>query len=185
MKHLDLNNDKLKHCILFFLEKINNVHLGRIKLMKLLYYVDFDHYQTFGEPVTNALYRKLPHGPVAKDAEKLIKKMVANGELKGFTAERKDGKKQHRLVTLTAKFESSKFSGSELETLERVAIEWEHKTAGEIEAASHAEAPWRVTVDGKAIDYELSYYRKPAAEEEIDKEIAKSPQFRAHVNSLP
>jgi hypothetical protein len=61
--------DKMQQVILFFLERINNVHLGRTKLMKLLYYVDFDHYERHGRTVTGAAYRKLPHGPVPQEAK--------------------------------------------------------------------------------------------------------------------
>src|SRR5712672_1692203 len=70
---------EMQQVILYFLERINNVHLGRTKLMKLLYFVDFDHYEKYGESVTGAVYRKLPHGPYPKDEEKLIKKMQQKG----------------------------------------------------------------------------------------------------------
>src|SRR5947207_7601192 len=76
------SEEKLQQVILYFLEHINNVHLGRTKLMKLLYFVDFDHAEKYGRPVTGAVYRKLPHGPYPKDAEKLIARMVKTGLVK-------------------------------------------------------------------------------------------------------
>ena len=69
------SEEKLQQVILYFLEHINNVHLGRTKLMKLLYFVDFDHYEAHGVSVTGAAYRKLPHGPYPDKVEKLIAKM--------------------------------------------------------------------------------------------------------------
>src|SRR4029077_11187228 len=69
------SEEKLQQVILYFLEHINNVHLGRTKLMKLLYFVDFDHYEAHGQSVTGATYRKLPHGPYPDKVEKLIEKM--------------------------------------------------------------------------------------------------------------
>ena len=77
----DHNNtqEKLQQVILYFLEHINNVHLGRTKLMKLLYFVDFDHYEAHGVPVTGATYRKLPHGPYPDKIEKLIARMEKAG----------------------------------------------------------------------------------------------------------
>ena len=71
--------EKLQQVILYFLEHINNVHLGRTKLMKLLYFVDFDHYEAHGVPVTGATYRKLPHGPYPDKVEKLIQMMEKRG----------------------------------------------------------------------------------------------------------
>lgn len=54
--------DKMEQAILYFCERINNVHLGKTKLMKLLYYLDFDHMEEYGTPVTGGTYKKLPHG---------------------------------------------------------------------------------------------------------------------------
>src|SRR5690349_3658091 len=73
------SEEKLQQAILYFLEHINNVHLGRTKLMKLLYFVDFDHYEAHGQSVTGAIYRKLPHGPYPDKVEKLIAKMEKAG----------------------------------------------------------------------------------------------------------
>jgi uncharacterized phage-associated protein len=178
-----LHEEKLQQVILYFLERINNVHLGRTKLMKLLYYVDFDHYERHGAPLTGAKYRKLPHGPVPDDADKAIGKMVRRGDIMEVTAAR--GKfAQKRLLTRTARFDAAKLNGRELETLERVAAEWADASAAEISAASHAEAPWAASDAGKAIDYELAHYRRPLGEEPIDAELAKSKTFAGYLAAL-
>jgi hypothetical protein len=39
----EFSEEKLQQVILYSLERINNVHAGRTKLMKLLYFVDSDH----------------------------------------------------------------------------------------------------------------------------------------------
>jgi len=117
------SEEKLEQVILYFLEHINNVHLGRTKLMKLLYFVDFDHYEAHDQSVTGATYRKLPHGPYPDKVEKLIEKMEKAGLVRGVKVEHK-GYGQHRLITLNGKFDPAKFSGAELQTLERVAGYW-------------------------------------------------------------
>src|SRR5262249_37224158 len=76
------SEEKLQQVILYFLEHINNVHLGRTKLMKLLYFVDFDHFEAHGASVTGATYRKLPHGPYPDKIEKVIAKMETAGLLR-------------------------------------------------------------------------------------------------------
>jgi|SRR5688572_25966370 len=175
------HHKKLEHVILFFLERINNVQLGATKLMKLLYYVDFDHYEQYGKPVTNAKYRKLPHGPVPDEAEKVIKNMITTGAVEAV--KQKVGKfEQHRLITKAAQFDPSLFTGDELETLKQVACRWEHHTAKEIEAATHKEVPWASTQDGKSIDYELAEYRTPLPEDEpVDDFLASSDSFKKYV----
>jgi uncharacterized phage-associated protein len=177
------DREKLEQVILFFLERINNNTLGRTKLMKLLYYVDFDHYEKTGRSVTNAKYRKLPQGPVPDKAEKVIAKMVSKGAVREVRM--KVGPyDQHRLITEGAAFDASKLQGDELETLSMVARKWEHATAQEIARATHREAPWGTTEDGKAIDYELAHYRSLPAEEEEDQWLAKSKELREIVSSL-
>ena len=174
---------KLQQVILYFLEHINNVHLGRTKLMKLLYFVDFDHYEAHGKPVTGATYRKLPHGPYPKDAEKLIGRMEKSGLLREVKVNHK-GFTQHRLLTVTGKFDPAKFSGAELQTLERVAADWADASAQQIEAATHREGPWAGTADGKKIDYEMAEYRRAVGFEPLDAALAHSAKFADYVAAL-
>ena len=175
--------EKLRQCILYFLEHINNVHLGRMKLMKLLYYVDFDHYEKHGRSVTGAKYRKLPHGPVPDEAQSLIDALVEKGEIREFSAPRHTYM-QKRLATVTGAFDASVMTAEELLTLQSVAQRWEDATASEIEAASHAEAPWQATADGKIVDYELACLRTPEGWTEAEKELVNSPRFKRYVVSL-
>jgi uncharacterized phage-associated protein len=175
--------DKLQQVILYFLEHINNVHLGRTKLMKLLYFVDFDHYEAHGVPVTGATYRKLPHGPYPDRVEKLIAKMERSGLVREVKVDHK-GYAQHRLITLNGKFDPAKFSGTELQALERVAADWADATAAQIEAATHREAPWAGTQAGKKIDYEMAEYRRAIGFEPLDGSLAGSKEFADYVAAL-
>lgn len=177
------SEEKLQQVIVYFLEHINNVHLGRTKLLKLLYFVDFDHYEAHGRSVTGAVYRKLPHGPYPDKIEKLIHKMEKAGLLRELKVEHK-GFTQHRLITLNAKFDPARFSGAELQTLERVAADWADATAAQIEAATHREAPWAGTQDGKTIDYEMAEYRRAIGFEPLDQSLARSKKFADYVAAL-
>jgi uncharacterized phage-associated protein len=185
------NKDKMKHVILYFLEHINNFHLGRTKLMKLLYYVDFDSFEQYGKSVTWARYRKLPLGPVPDHIDELIDEMEKNGEVKQVKAEvfksksEKPAYLQNRLVSANAKFDPSIFSGSELQIIERVAKCWEDATATVMKDASHKEAPWAATEEGKAIDYEMAHYRTPIGEEKgIDDLLADDSSFAKFISTL-
>lgn len=186
----NLDRVKMKHVILYFLERINNFHLGRTKLMKLLYYVDFDHCEKYGTSVTCAKYRKLPHGPVPDEAETVIDEMAQQKDVEPVQAVVTDSKgkvkyKQSRLLALNAKFDPSMFSGTEMETIERVATCWVDSTAKQMEDASHKEAPWAATDDGKAIDYEMAHYRTPISDgEDVDKLLSETPSFSRFVSSL-
>jgi uncharacterized phage-associated protein len=150
--------------------------------MKLLYYVDFDHYEQHGKAITGSTYRKLEHGPVPKEAQTVIEQMAKKELVKPVKADRA-GYPQHRLIAL-AKFDAAHFSGDELQTLERVAQKWEDATAAQIEAASHAEAPWAATAEGKVIDYELAHFRHPTGEEPLDAALSKSHRLAKYVAAL-
>jgi uncharacterized phage-associated protein len=178
-----MNEQKMQHVILFFLERINNVHLGRVKLMKLLYYVDFDHFEKYGCSITGARYRKLPHGPVPDKVDKVIEKMEKNKLVRAVNVQNTNFAR-YRLIPVNGQFDASFFSGDEFAILETVACRWVDATAAEIEAATHAEAPWASTEETKAIDYELAHYRSPLGEEPADKQLAGSAAFLGYVESL-
>ena len=118
--------------------------------MKLLYFVDFNHFETHGKSVTGATYRKLPHGPYPDKVEKVIEKMEKSGLVREVKTNHK-GYAQHRLITLNGKFDPAKFTGAELQTLERVAADWANATAAQIEAATHREAPGQARRTGKRL----------------------------------
>ena len=151
---------KLEAAILFFLERANNGHLGRTKLMKLLYYADFDHMEQYGAPITGATYRKLEQGPVPTEAFELLERM-AQGEDKKIESEKRETGpyKQFRYQPLI-KPNLSFFSDTELRVLHQVADRWESTPLSQIVAATHTEAPWLSVRMGTDIPYELAHYRR-------------------------
>lgn len=56
------DRDKLINAAIFFAQ--NTEHCGKIKLIKLLYLLDFEHYRQTGKSVTGMEYRAMPLGPV-------------------------------------------------------------------------------------------------------------------------
>ena len=56
------SRDKLINAILYFADRTRG--LGKIKLFKLLYLLDFEHFRQTGRPVTGMEYRAWKMGPV-------------------------------------------------------------------------------------------------------------------------
>ena len=56
------SRDKLINAILYFADRTHG--LGKIKLFKLLYLLDFEHFRQTGRPVTGMEYRAWKMGPV-------------------------------------------------------------------------------------------------------------------------
>jgi hypothetical protein len=48
--------DKMRAASTYFCSRITNGTLGRTKLAKLLYFLDFDHFEQYDAPVTGAHY---------------------------------------------------------------------------------------------------------------------------------
>jgi uncharacterized phage-associated protein len=169
----ELKKSKLEHAILFFLRHANNVHLGSTKLMKLLYFADFDHFERYDAPITGARYRKLDHGPVPDDAWKTIAELEQSGRIT-----RRDviseGLTQHRYEP-NEDVDISVFSASEIDVLYQVAQKWTHHTTKQIEMATHGEAPWIAVKHNEIIPYYLSYYRNNFGAMDLDDDESIEP----------
>ena len=73
-----INQKKYKNAILFFAKRIQNGTLGKLKIMKLLYYLDFDFFEKYNRSITGDEYLRFDNGPVPRMAEKFLKEM--NGQ---------------------------------------------------------------------------------------------------------
>ena len=72
---------KYENAILYFAKYLNPYQLGKTKLAKLLYYLDFISYRDTGKPVTGALYYKQEYGPLAQDLTEMIGTLVGENKL--------------------------------------------------------------------------------------------------------
>src|SRR5713226_9307342 len=69
-----LNNtyrEKLLNAILFFAKKVK--HPSKVKIFKLLFFLDFEHFKQTGRSVTNLDYYAYDFGPVPEDFYKEIR----------------------------------------------------------------------------------------------------------------
>lgn len=172
----ELKKVKLEQAILFFLHHANNARLGKTKLMKLLYYADFDHYEQYEAPITGARYRKLDHGPVPDDAMIAIEELEKAGRIMREDVVG-DGYRQHRyepyeLVNLEV------FTPTEVDVLNQVARRWDAHTTKQIETATHGEAPWIAVGWNEVIPYHLAHYRNNFGAMDLDDEGDESEAIR-------
>ena len=63
---------KLKAILLYFCQNTDPKFLGKVKLMKLFYFLDFTHVKKYGSPVTFDTYVHLEHGPIPSTIKNLI-----------------------------------------------------------------------------------------------------------------
>ncbi len=156
---------KQESAILYFLNEIPNSYLGKTKLNKLLYYVDFDYYQRLGQSVTGDRYLAHRYGPVPEHAEMLLKQLEAEGKIHSESVMLGD-KLQVRYFAKVLP-DLAVFSNEEKSHLQDIAKRFEFWTASQMTAQTHEEYPWRATSFGSVIPYELAHgLETPSSQEE-------------------
>ena len=137
----------------------SNPRVGKVKLMKLLYFADFDHYFLHGASITGDTYVKLEYGPVPKHAEDMLallyeKELLEIGEEQVYDYTRNTYRLRRRLT------EIKHLGPDEVATLLSVVAKWKNHTREEIVMASHGDPPWIMADYGGEIPYELVFYRE-------------------------
>ena len=143
--------NKLKAVILFFLNKINNACLGKTKLMKLIYYTDYEWIQKNGAAITGDSYIALEHGPVPRHADEVLAEMEKQEWIQCAKARFHDYD-QSRCIAL-ARNEQKFLTHDELHHLEEIARRFEHWTAAQMSESTHQEWPWLTARVGEEIKF--------------------------------
>ena len=169
---------KLKAIILYFGEHTDQKFLGKVKLMKLFYFLDFTHVKKFGAPITFDRYFKLEHGPIPTVIKNLIDDAgedVAHSALADtIDVECSPGQMIQRIVMRRkiGQEDLNLFSVSELETLQSVCSRFDTLNTREIEEASHKEAPWKESKLFEEIPYTLATHDTDCQVDEEDISLA-------------
>lgn len=154
--------NKLKLILMYFCENTDPKFLGKVKLMKLFYFLDFMHVKKFGVPVTYDTYVKLEHGPIPTTIMNLITTACddIDSSILSDTVrfETPMGTQMKRVQSLKKMTESDlkNFSNSEIQILRTVCQRFGNKNTKFIEDASHNEAPWSESRILEEIPYTLA-----------------------------
>lgn len=146
----------------YFCQNTNPKHLGKTKLMKLFYFLDFTHVKKYGAPITGDTYFHLEKGPIPSAIKNLIDSLDDEPELSiladTIEIQKNMGSMMHKIVCSQNFADSDKeyFSEIEMQTLKFVCDKYSDYTTREIVDASHAESPWRKTQECSQIPYSLA-----------------------------
>ncbi|MCK5459809.1 SocA family protein [Candidatus Parcubacteria bacterium] len=162
-----INEKKYYNIILFFANKIRNGTLGKLKMMKLLYFLDFDFFEKYGKSITGDKYLRWQKGPVPRMAERMIKQMSGD-DIKISRRKIGIGYNDQQHIETLKNFDLKFFSKEELMMMDEIANKWEKFSGAEMKNASHGEAPWIATKPDEIIDYNLAYYRNKYGEMDKD-----------------
>lgn len=176
-KGIKFESEKLRELILYILSKCGGKpNFGETVLYKLLYFIDFDAYETMGETITGMNYIHQKFGPIPqlRQYQPVIQTMRDNQEIKVFNQDYY-GKIQKRYIALKD-YKIDKFSVKEKELIDRALTRLSGMSARQVEEYVHGDAPWRSTKNNEIIPYDLVIYRKlPYAQcdyEQVWQEVA-------------
>jgi uncharacterized phage-associated protein len=151
------NREKLIQAILYFAQ--NTQHLGKIKLFKLLFLLDFEHFRQTGRSVTGMEYRAWKMGPVPielmQEWDQLEPDLAA-----AIVIEPKRVIDYDRYeVGARQQFDPSHFSKRELKLLETIAQQHRDALSQPLVDLTHAEnGAWAKTwADGAGNDRVIGY----------------------------
>lgn len=159
-----MDKAKYENAILLLAQRVPN--LGRVKLNKLLYFADFDHFEKYGSPITGDTYINNDLGPVPMHVQDLLNTMEREKKV-AVTEEQVIDYVRYSLQPLVEP-KVEVFAATEMDMLCSVASKWGPHTSRELVIASHGEAPWIATRKGETIPYPLAYYRGKFDESEPD-----------------
>ena len=152
---------KLKAILLYFCTNTDPKLLGKVKLMKLFYFLDFNHVKKYGLPITFDTYVNLEHGPIPSTIKNLVDEVCDDIDSSvladTISCEFVESSKMMRIIpkrSFTSEDEKY-FSNSELEVLQSVCNRFSTSNKKYIEDASHNEAPWSMTSFLDRIPYSL------------------------------
>lgn len=183
-----INRDKEKafNAIIYFTQHTNSCF--KKKLYKLLYLLDFEHFQKTGRSVTGFKYSAWKMGPVPVELHNQIDKNADDfaeyfGIIKEKIGEDSDGNDIESVFLASKKvFEPKYFSERQLELLEEIARSFEISTGKEMEDFTHRQdMPWDKVWNGgqgrqQEIPYELALDELEPNEKEIILNIAEERQ---------
>ena len=165
--------EKLLNAIAWFSH--NTKHCHTLKLFKLLYLLDFEHYRQTGRSVTGLDYHAFPKGPVPRALLEEIKK---EPEERGRalrvreTHDDMDGSLIKREFTTTKGFDETYFTLRELQIMEHLALFFSEAKSDLMSAYSHdPNFPWKKVYGegegkGRVIPYELALYTESIVNDE-------------------
>lgn len=146
---------KLEALVLHF---ANNVplNLGRKKLAKLLYFVDFTNFELKESSLTGLNYQKYQYGPVPFNYLKVLESIENKGYIKCLSQE---NEYSPALIKPVKQPDYGVFSKEEKELIDMITEKYKLSTAKELETIAQSEPPYKMTEFGEEIPYHLSFYR--------------------------
>lgn len=175
---IDRKREKLIHSMVFFIKKTK--HCYKLKLFKLLYFLDFEHFKQTGRSVTGLEYFAWPMGPVPNSLYNKLKnpkefEKFFNLIPESFLDPEFENEKVVKIIPKIT-LDSSLFSKRELEIMNKLVDFYKETQSKDMTEISHnRKGPWyKVFKEEKNKQGAIPYkYILDMSSESISKEEAE------------
>ncbi len=150
---LIFDEEKTRQLILYLASKVD---IGKTKLMKLLYLIDFAAYGEIGKSITNDTYEHWTLGPVPRNIWRKCGALLSD-IVDQVTEERGTGKYTRFVPKIDP--DLSVFTKTELEIIDSIIKKYGTKFQQELVELVHEELPFKLTKKDEVIPYYLASYR--------------------------
>jgi uncharacterized phage-associated protein len=151
------HREKLINSIVFF--AWNTKHCGKVKLFKLLYLLDFNHFRETGRSVTNADYLAWKMGPVPSELVQEWDEPEADLAQAFDIVPQKVIDYTRELVVAKVQFDDSQFTKRELRIMQELANRFRDDYAMPMVNVTHQErGPWaKIWDEGRGNNTRIPY----------------------------
>lgn len=145
-------------------ECLDDPTYSRTKLLKILFFSDFEAYGRYGTPITGMPYKKLPYGPAPAMFPQLQTEMLRD-KLIRIVARRVYEHERQRVLPLKDA-EVERFTARQISIVDNWIRFFWNMTAKEVSRYSHGKA-WKLANEGEPIPYEAVFIsNEPVTDED-------------------
>ena len=128
------------------------------------YFSDFDHFEKYGESITDCIYVRTPKGPSPIYFHKAIRELVTDGRitLNGDAIIPSDDViRETELNSREILPKSAKWSSDEYMTIVSTVNKYSNYSEKELCQLSRKDNPCQIAGEYQALNYNAAYYRRP------------------------
>jgi len=177
MKLINKELEKRIHAIIYFSQNVK--YPFKLKIFKLLYFLDFIHFKQAGRPVTDLEYHTYEKGPVPMDFQNEINEDKLSKEITrclNIYIEKDDltGEDKFTRFIPKIKLNLKVFTKREQKILEELALVFKEAKAEDMSEISHLKKqPWHKTKEEEGLYKKIDFFLALDEDATIDQESAK------------
>jgi Protein of unknown function (DUF4065) len=148
-------DDRFKEMVLYVSQQcVDDPTFSRVKLLKILFFSDFESFGKYGTPITGMPYKKLPHGPCPAEYQRIESEMRVARQIAIHSRRVYEHSSQRVFPLQEPTF--SFLSGRDIAIVSGWIRFFWNKKAKEVSEYSHGKA-WKIVADMEPIPYEAVF----------------------------